>query len=90
MPDVGARDAQTVADSVTHLETEGHDSVTTRDIRLGPIRSFPSVVALRHHEHIETIGHFLEITPERFERNLVAHLAVNELEVLLGAWYAKR
>ena len=83
--DVTDLDAETIGAFLAHLETERHNSVTTRNVRLGAIRSFFSFAALRHPEHAGTIGRVLAIAPKRFERNLVTYLTAKEIEALLGA-----
>lgn len=78
-------DAAMVSAFLDHLETERHNSVRTRNVRLVAIRSFFSFAALRHPEHAGTIGRVLAIAPKRFERNLVTYLTAAEIEAVLAA-----
>ncbi len=88
-------DAEMVGAFLDHLETERHNSVRTRNIRLVAIRSFFSFAALRHPEHAGTIGRVLAISPKRYERNLVTYLTATEIEAVIDAcdtsrWVGRR
>jgi site-specific recombinase XerD len=88
-------DAEVVGTFLDYLETERHNSVRTRNVRLVAIRSFFSFAALRHPEHAGTIGRVLAISPKRYERNLVTYLTATEIEAVIDAcdtakWVGRR
>jgi len=78
-------DATTIAAFLTHLETERHNSVRTRNVRLTAIRSLFYFAALRHPEHALLIQRVLAIPPKRYEKRLVTFLTSAEVEALLAA-----
>ena len=63
--DVGDIDAPLVAAFLTHLETERHNSVSTRNARLTAIHSLFRYAALQHPEHAESIQRVLAIPAKR-------------------------
>lgn len=73
-----------------HLETDRHNSVRTRNLRLTAIRSLFSYAALRHPEHAHLIQQVLAIPAKRFERRIVSFLTAAEIEALVAAPDPKR
>lgn len=78
-------DAATISAFLNHLETERHNSVRTRNVRLTAIRSLFSFAALRHPEHALLIQRVLAIPPKRFEKRLVSFLTAAEITALINA-----
>lgn len=78
-------DAASITAFLNHLETERHNSIRTRNVRLTAIRSLFSFAALRHPEHALLIQRVLAIPPKRFEKRLVAFLTATEIAALLAA-----
>jgi len=83
--DLGELDAKLIAAFLTHLETERHNSVKTRNARLAAIHSLYRYAALRHPEHAEDIQRVLAIPPKRSDRALVTFLDQTEIDALLAA-----
>ena len=93
--DVGDIDATLVAAFLTHLETERHNSVSTRNARLTAIHSLFRYAALRHPEHAESIQRVLAIPAKRHQQKLVCFLTRDEIDALLsapdnGTWFGRR
>lgn len=78
-------DASVVVAFLDHLETERHNGVRTRNLRLAAIHSFFSYAALGHPEHAGTIARVLAIAPKRFDRALVTFLSEEESDALSAA-----
>jgi site-specific recombinase XerD len=78
-------DADTISAFLNHLETDRHNSVRTRNVRLTAIRSLFSYASLRHPEHALLIQHVLAIPPKRFDKRIVAFLNPTEVDALLAA-----
>lgn len=78
-------DATTISAFLNHLETQRHNSVRTRNVRLTAIRSLFSYAALRHPEHALLIQRVLAIPPKRFDKRIVTFLTPPEIEALLAA-----
>jgi len=78
-------DADMIAAFLHHLETERHNSVRTRNVRLTAIRSLFAYAALRHPEHAMLIQRVLAIPPKRFDKRIVTFLSVTEVDALLAA-----
>jgi integrase/recombinase XerD len=92
--DIDDLDASAVVAFLNHLETERHNGVRTRNVRLAAIRSF-LLRGLRHPEHAETIARVLAIAPKRFDRAIVTFLAEEEADALIaapdvGTWTGRR
>lgn len=68
-----------------HLETERHNGVRTRNLRLTAIRSLFSYAALRHPEHAAVIQRVLAIPAKRFERATISYLTDREAAALVDA-----
>jgi integrase/recombinase XerD len=93
--DVGDIDASLVAAFLTYLETERHNSVSTRNARLTAIHSLFRYAALRHPEHAESIQRVLAIPAKRHQHKLVCFLTSEEIDALLSApdnrtWFGRR
>jgi site-specific recombinase XerD len=93
--DVGDIDATLVAAFLTHLETERHNSVSTRNARLTAIHSLFRYAALQHPEHAESIQRVLAIPAKRHQQKLVCFLTREEIDALLSApdnstWFGRR
>ena len=93
--DVGDLDATLVTAFLTHLETERHNSVSTRNSRLTAIHSLFRYAALRHPEHAESIQRVLAIPAKRHRQKLVCFLTRDEIDALLSApdnrtWFGRR
>lgn len=78
-------DAGTVSAFLSYLETDRHNSVRTRNVRLTAIRSLFSYASLRHPEHALLIQHVLAIPPKRFDKRIVTFLSRAEVDALLAA-----
>jgi len=78
-------DATTIAAFLTHLETNRHNSIRTRNVRLTAIRSLFSYAALRHPEHALLIQRVLAIPPKRFDKRIVTFLTAAEIDALVAA-----
>ena len=78
-------DAASITAFLNHLETERHNSVRTRNVRLTAIRSLFSFAALRHPEHALLIQRVLAIPPKRFTKRIVSFLTATEIAALLAA-----
>jgi integrase/recombinase XerD len=78
-------DAPLVTAFLQHLETDRHNSVSTRNNRLAAIHSLFGYAALQHPEHAASIQRVLAIPPKRHERNLVTYLDDDEVDALLAA-----
>ena len=78
-------DADTITAFLTHLETDRHNSVRTRNLRLTAIRSLFSYAALRHPEHALLIQRVLAIPPKRSDKRIVEFLNQTEVDALLAA-----
>jgi site-specific recombinase XerD len=78
-------DATTITAFLNHLETERHNTVRTRNLRLTAIRSLFSFAALRHPEHALLIQRVLAIPPKRFEKRIVSFLTAAEIAALIAA-----
>jgi site-specific recombinase XerD len=57
-------DVTAITAFLNHLETERHNSIRTRNVRLTAIRSLFSFAALRHPEHALLIQRVLAIPPK--------------------------
>ena len=78
-------DATSITSFLNHLETERHNSIRTRNVRLTAIRSLFSFAALRHPEHALLIQRVLAIPPKRFTKRIVSFLTATEITALLAA-----
>jgi site-specific recombinase XerD len=88
-------DASTIAAFLSHLETERHNSIRTRNARLAAIRSLFRFAAFEHPEHAEVISRVLSIPQKRYDRAIVSFLIKSEVEAILTApdrdtWIGRR
>ncbi|MGO9958366.1 MAG: tyrosine-type recombinase/integrase [Solirubrobacteraceae bacterium] len=83
--DLGELDAELISAFLTHLETERHNSIKTRNARLAAIHSLYRYAALRHPEHAHDIQRVLAIPPKRSDRALVTFLTPEEINALINA-----
>ena len=63
-------DVTTISAFLNHLESDRHNSVRTRNVRLTAIRSLFSFAALRHPEHALLIQRVLAIPPKRYDKRI--------------------
>jgi site-specific recombinase XerD len=78
-------DATLVLGFLTHLETQRHNAIRTRNARLAAIRAFLHYAALQEPSALATIQPVLAIPMKRFERPLIGFLAREEIEAILEA-----
>jgi integrase/recombinase XerD len=78
-------DAALVMAFLDHLETERHNSVVTRNLRLAAIHGFFAYAALRCPEHAGSIGRVLAVPRKRTDHRLVTFLTRTEVDALLAA-----
>jgi site-specific recombinase XerD len=78
-------DVTTISAFLNHLESDRHNSVRTRNLRLTAIRSLFSFAALRHPEHALLIQRVLAIPPKRFDKRIVSFLTAAEITALIAA-----
>jgi integrase/recombinase XerD len=88
-------DAPLIGAFLYHLEHERGNTVKTRNARLAAIHSLYRYAALRHPEHIATIGRVIEIPPKRHLRTTISYLDHDEITALLRApdrttWLGRR
>ncbi len=78
-------DATVIAGFLTHLETERHNSIRTRNNRLAAIHSLFAYAALQAPEHAELIARVLAIPAKRHDRAIICFLTDDEVDALLAA-----
>jgi integrase/recombinase XerD len=83
--DLADLDAGLISQFLTHLESERHNSVRTRNARLAAIRSFFRFAALRHPEHAALIARVLDIPTKRWDRAIVSYLNEEESDALVAS-----
>jgi site-specific recombinase XerD len=83
--DIDDLDAPLIGAFLNHLEQERGNSISTRNARLAAIHSFHRYAALKHPEHVATIGRVMAIPSKRHERNTVSYLNLKEIKALLRA-----
>jgi integrase/recombinase XerD len=93
--DIDDLDAPLIGAFLTHLEVDRGNSPRTRNNRLAAIHSLYQYAALRHPEHLHTIGRVTAIPAKRHERNNVSYLNSHEITALLAApdrssWHGRR
>ena len=93
--DVDDLDAPLIGAFLTHLEQDRGNSARTRNARLAAIHSLYRYMALRHPEHLQTIGRVIAIPFKRHEQNSVNYLNLDEIKALLRApdrttWLGRR
>jgi integrase/recombinase XerD len=93
--DIDDLDAPLIGAFLTHLEQDRGNSARTRNARLAAIHSLYRYIALRHPEHLQTIGRVIAIPSKRHEQNTVSYLNLDEIKALLRApdqttWLGRR
>lgn len=83
--DVADLDDATIRAFCDHLETDRHNTIATRNLRLTAIHSLFRYAALRCPEHAAVIQRVLAIPNKRPDRPLVTFLTRAETDALLGA-----
>jgi site-specific recombinase XerD len=78
-------DEPVIAAFLDHLETERHNSVRTRNLRLTAIRSVFQYASARQPGHAAVIGRVLSIPPKRFQPRAVTFLTTEECTTLIEA-----
>ena len=78
-------DAPMIGAFLTHLETQRHNSVTTRNARLAAIRALFRHAALHAPEHAALIERVLAIPAKRCDRAIVGYLNHDQTTTLLAA-----
>lgn len=87
--------AETITAFLSHLETDRHNSVPTRNARLAAIHALFHYAALLHPEHADLIARVLAIAPKKTARPLINYLSDSEVDVLLrtppsSRWVGRR
>lgn len=87
--------ATLVLDFLTHLETERHNTVRSRNARLAAVRAFARYVALQCPPALPLAQQILAIPAKRFEKPLLGFLSRDEVKALLTAtdastWFGRR
>jgi integrase/recombinase XerD len=93
--DIDDLDAQLIGSFLNHLEQDRGNSARTRNARLAAIHSLYKYAALRHPEHLQTIGRVIAIPFKRYERPGLTYLNLDEIKALLAApdrstWLGRR
>jgi site-specific recombinase XerD len=93
--DIDDLDAPLIGSFLNHLEHERGNSPRTRNNRLAAIHAFCRYAALRHPEHLATLGRVIAIPTKRYEQNTVSYLNLDEIKALLHApdrssWLGRR
>jgi integrase/recombinase XerD len=83
--EVSDLDVKLISAFLDHLETERHNTASTRNVRLAAIRSLFRYAALRHPEHADVIARVLALPAKRFDRALINFLTTEEVKALLTA-----
>ena len=78
-------DAELIGSFLNHLETDRGNGATTRNARLAAIHSLYKYAALRHPEHLATIGRVMAIPFKRHQRPGLTYLNQDEIKALLAA-----
>ncbi|MDQ3720558.1 MAG: site-specific integrase [Actinomycetota bacterium] len=93
--DIDDLDAELIGAFLNHLEQDRGNSARTRNARLAAIHSLYKYAALRHPEHLHTIGRVIAIPFKRHERGGLTYLNLDEVKTLLAApdtstWLGRR
>ena len=93
--DIDDLDAALIGAFLNHLEHDRGNSARTRNARLAAIHSLYRYAALRHPEHLATIGRVIAIPFKRHQHNSVCYLTLDEVKALLaapdpGTWLGRR
>jgi integrase/recombinase XerD len=82
--DIADLDAELIVAFLDHLESERHNAITTRNLRLAAIHGFFAYAALRCPEHAALIARVLAIPRKRTDSKLVTFLTRAEIDALLA------
>jgi site-specific recombinase XerD len=93
--DLDDLDAPLIGAFLTHLEQDRGNTARTRNARLAAIHSLYKYAALRHPEHLATIGRVMAIPFKRHQQGEVSYLTLDEVKALLAApnrntWLGRR
>ncbi|HEY2201572.1 MAG TPA: tyrosine-type recombinase/integrase [Solirubrobacteraceae bacterium] len=93
--DIDDLDAELIGAFLNHLERDRGNSPRTRNARLAAIHSLYKYAALRHPEHLQTIGRVLAIPFKRHQQPGLNYLNLDEIKALLAApdratWLGRR
>ena len=93
--DIDDLDAELIGAFLNHLETDRGNSARTRNVRLAAVHSLYKYAALRHPEHLATIGRVMAIPFKRHQRPGLTYLNKDEIKALLaapdrGTWLGRR
>ncbi len=93
--DIDDLDAELIGSFLNHLEADRGNSARTRNARLAAIHSLYKYAALRHPEHLQTIGRVMAIPFKRHQRSGLTYLNQDEIKALLAApdrdtWLGRR
>jgi site-specific recombinase XerD len=93
--DIDDLDAELIGTFLNHLETDRGNKPRTRNARLAAIHSLYKYAALRHPEHLHTIGRVMAIPPKRHQRPGLTYLNTDEIKALIaapdqGTWLGRR
>ena len=93
--DIEDLDAELIAAFLNHLEQDRGNTTRTRNARLAAIHSLYKYAALRHPEHLATIGRVMAIPFKRHQRPGLTYLNQDEITALLAApdqttWLGRR
>jgi site-specific recombinase XerD len=93
--DIDDLDTALIGSFLNHLEAERGNSASTRNARLAAIHSLYKYAALRHPEHLDTIGRVIAIPFKRHQRRGLTYLNLDEVKALLAApdtstWLGRR
>jgi site-specific recombinase XerD len=93
--DIDELDAPLIGSFLNHLEHERGNSIPTRNNRLAAIHALYKYAALRHPEHLATIGRVIAIPFKRHQQNGLCYLDLDEIKALLAApdrstWLGRR
>ncbi len=83
--DLADLDAELVGAFLDHLETDRHNGIDTRNLRLTAIQSFFRYVQLDCPEHAGVVARVLAIPAKRPDQTIVSYLTPNEVDALLAA-----
>jgi integrase/recombinase XerD len=93
--DIDDLDAELISAFLNHLEQDRGNSPRTRNARLAAIHSLYKYTALRHPEHLQTIGRVMAIPFKRHQQPGLNYLNLDEIKALLAApdratWLGRR
>jgi integrase/recombinase XerD len=88
-------DAPAILAFLDHIETERHNQIRSRNARLGAIRSFFRIVAVRDPANLGLVNRVLAIPTKRTDHRLVTYLTRVEMDAVLAApdpatWLGRR